>query len=280
MLDDDRPGGGSGHEVSQNETAPADDRRCDEPDCARRRYARGWCGMHYKRWLRTGSPVRGERPRGCSVERCEREAKTRGWCHAHYQRWRTHGDVGADVPLRSTGPCSVDGCDRQRYARELCNTHYRRLLATGSARADEPIRIVTGEGSLSHGYWKVQVPDEDRWLVPGLDSVMEHRLVMARALGRPLRDDEVVHHVNGVRTDNRIENLELWSTAHPKGQRVDDKVDFAVEMLRRYAPERLATDGAGGAAHNDDRPRGRSHGGDRCSYNNVPPSGFEPPLPP
>jgi hypothetical protein len=58
---------------------------------------------------------------------------------------------------------------------------------------------------------------------------------MSEHLDRPLYEDETVHHANGVRDDNRVSNLELWSHSHPAGQRVEDKLAWAYEMIERYA---------------------------------------------
>jgi len=70
-------------------------------------------------------------------------------------------------------------------------------------------------------------------------GVPEHRIVMERTLGRELLPGENVHHVNGVRGDNRPENLELWSHSQPSGQRVCDKVEWAKQLLALYEPEAL-----------------------------------------
>ena len=60
---------------------------------------------------------------------------------------------------------------------------------------------------------------------------------MSDCLGRPLRENENVHHINGVRDDNRLENLELWIKPQPAGQRMTDVVAWAEEILETYRAE-------------------------------------------
>jgi hypothetical protein len=74
--------------------------------------------------------------------------------------------------------------------------------------------------------------------------VFEHIIVMEQLLGRYLLPEESVHHRNGVRDDNRPENLELWTRPQPAGIRVSDAIAWAREILARYEGDTFTSNNA------------------------------------
>jgi hypothetical protein len=107
--------------------------------------------------------------------------------------------------------------------------HGRRLARHGTLEAPELYGPIINKS----GYVLIWAPDHPDAYKP-TNRIPEHRLVMEQVLGRRLLPGENVHHINGVRNDNRPENLELWITQQPKGQRVNDLIEWAKEILERY----------------------------------------------
>lgn len=161
-----------------------------------------------------------------------------------YGRWT----VISKVPKTTTDPklkwCCECECGTRR---NICSNNLSagRTLSCGCRVADWN-RAHTRESSPSwkggrivqDGYVLVYRPEHPRAKKNGY--VREHTVIMEESIDRYLIKGEEVHHINGVKDDNRLENLELWTHSQPSGQRVRDLILWAKELLQRYDPAALA----------------------------------------
>ena len=119
--------------------------------------------------------------------------------------------------------CGHEQCKNKRTDGNWCQMHSMRLVRKGNlGPADKtPNNPKKGIPYKNSGGYIVQFVDGKKQLV--------HRVVMEQMLGRELHSWESVHHKNGVRDDNRPENLELWVSPQRFGQRVEDMAQWVVD---------------------------------------------------
>ena len=221
---------------------------CSFDNCNGLQQARKLCAKHYARWLRygdpsivhpTGSPAGTKSPlhQKCGVDGCNMLGPyVKGFCSAHYGRFKIHGDPLAGRPKAGTITtrnsielCKCDGCENIAIAKGFCSAHWCRVRKYGDPQSSRPIRKdMPGVRKYNDRGYIAQ------WDVISKSTIFEHRVVMSEMIGRPLLKNENVHHKNGKRDDNRPDNLELWVTSQPSGQRPADLIDWARSILATY----------------------------------------------
>jgi len=178
---------------------------------------------------------------------CEKPCRGQGMCANHYSVFMRRKKQGKDTdfnkyPKKINGIEKCQYCDKPHRAKGLCKSHYALLKDRKKKGLSEDlnIRYASPKGSgciTSEGYRMITVdphPNMYNFKNTTRGTILEHIFVMSNHLGRPLIKGEQVHHINGDRLDNRIENLEIWSICHPKGQRLEDKINWCLEFLKQY----------------------------------------------
>lgn len=109
------------------------------------------------------------------------------------------------------------GRSHQYPYRKLKKAGYKLRPCRGSG--PEHSQWIGGRLPVGNGYWRIWVSPDDPMAEMRTHQgyVLEHRLVMARALGRPLRRTETVHHIDDDKANNAPGNLELRQGKHGKG---------------------------------------------------------------
>lgn len=139
----------------------------------------------------------------------------------------------------------LDDPEKREKRRKQVRNSNRKIR--GNIPLDAPVKKSCGFW-IKNGYRWIYKPNHPNSAKQGNSKkqkgqIAEHRYIMSEFLKRPLKNHENVHHVNGDRIDNRIENLELWSKSQPSGQRVEDKIKWSIEFLSQYGYEVIKNNG-------------------------------------
>jgi hypothetical protein len=174
----------------------------------------------------------------CVVDSCENKHDSHGFCGAHIAKYRRHGSAFGPFKRRVANMCYAENCTYKGKRFGLCSTHYKWKERTGNPNIRPP-RLQYIRTSKKNKRTQYQTVLLENHPILGTGRFLKHRVVMSEHLNRQLLPHENIHHKNGDGKDNRIENLELWVVWQPPGQRIEDKIQWAKELLMQYEPQAL-----------------------------------------
>lgn len=243
-----------------------DKQPCKFKGCGKRPLVRGYCSGHHQQ-LCDGRPLRKLKPRRppyspgqvCAFSGCLKLAVSQGFCQGHYCRHKlgktmrplwTFSQVFTARDAKKRCPCFVSGqrwrgstawywfeCPLHLHGKtrfkwgQYIQNKYKcrrcRYIAHG--------KIMSKGGYINKLGYRVKCGTMRNGK---RGPVGEHRTIMEHHLGRKLTRQETIHHKNGIRSDNRIENLELRVSAHGPGQtireRVEDLIRSGIKVIVPY----------------------------------------------
>ena len=218
---------------------------CEYPECAKPISGSSrMCAAHIAR-KRKGQDMNSPIPAlhryhgaKCAHPPCDSQAVDIGYCRFHGKRARN----GVDLFKKQVHHYDAEGCkwvypNGVRCAARcasygLCSMHDWRKEK--GLDMDAPKR----HAKRPPGTTRTNTDGYQQTKSSNLKWVPTHRLVYEKHIGRALEPGEEIHHINGEKADNRLENLELFSSSHPAGQRVIDKIKWAEDILKLYKPQR------------------------------------------
>ena len=193
----------------------------------------------------------------CSVDTCDKPHSAHGLCSSHAKTVSRGGTLtptctyleckNLGIPAvgkkhkyirceQHTTSCMVAGCSVPRAA-QYCAMHEKRIATTGTPGPIGRLRREMGTGTdwyMNDQGYIVKVNN-----FGGVrTTIRQHTEVMEEYLGRKLLPRENVHHRNGIRHDNRIENLELWVVRQPRGARATDLLAWAEQIIDQLSNDK------------------------------------------
>lgn len=171
----------------------------------------------------------------CKVNDCDNIQLSKGYCGKHYQRFSKYGN--AEEPSHKNGRpltgiffnCEV--CSKQIYRRiseirksknRFCSKECAYKKMKGELKKVIPIE---------KRHWRINRKGYLETTIRRI-RILQHRWFMEKHLGRKLSNKEFVHHINGVKTDNRIDNLiVLDSGLHSKEHKSTVKENKILKQL-------------------------------------------------